>query len=135
MHPEPEQLSRIPFFEGLGDDDRARVASWLDVEEHPAGTLLSREGQTSYAFFVLESGEARVEKDGAELSRMGPGDVFGEIAMLGDGRRSADVFATSDVRLYSMFGTRVREMQEAIPAVAARLQELAERRSGLQAEA
>jgi CRP-like cAMP-binding protein len=48
--------------------------------------------------------------------------------MLGDGRRSADVVAVTDVCLYAMFGTRFREMQEVMPAVAARLQALAESR-------
>jgi CRP/FNR family transcriptional regulator, cyclic AMP receptor protein len=130
MHPEPERLRQAPFFEGLDADELERIASWLDVEEHAAGALLTHEGRASYAFFILESGDARVEQDGAELRRLGPGDVFGEIAMLGDGRRSADVVAVDDVRIYSMFGTRFREMQKAMPEVAARLRELAESRTG-----
>jgi CRP-like cAMP-binding protein len=130
MHPEPAQLSQVPFFEGLDVADVERLASWMDIEEHGPGTLLTHEGRTSYAFFIVESGDARVELDGEELRRLGPGDVFGEIAMLGDGRRSADVVAVGDVRIYSMFGTRFREMQEAMPAVAARLRELADSRSG-----
>jgi CRP-like cAMP-binding protein len=75
--------------------------------------LLTHEGRSGYAFFILASGDARVEQDGEELRRLGPGEVVGEIAMLGDGRRSADVVAVDDVRIYSMFGTRFREMQEA----------------------
>lgn len=130
MHPEPVELGKVSFFEGLDAAELERMASWVDVEEHGAGELLTHEGRTSYAFFVLESGDARVEQDGAELRRLGPGDVFGEIALLGDGRRSADVVAVGDVRIYAMFGTRFREMQEAMPDVAARLQELAESRSG-----
>jgi CRP-like cAMP-binding protein len=50
--------------------------------------------------------------------------------MLGDGRRSADVVAVGDVRIYSMFGTHFREVQEAMPEVAARIRELAESRTG-----
>ena len=130
MHPEPAELRHVPFFAELAPDELERLASWLDVEEHGAGTLLTREGRTSYAFFIVESGDARVEQDGEELRRLGPGDAFGEIAMLGDGRRSADVVAVNDVRVYSMFGTRFREMQDVMPAVAARLQRLAESRSG-----
>jgi len=129
MHPEPAELSKVSFFQELDAPDLERLSSWMDVQEYGPGTLLTHEGRTSYAFFILESGKARVEQDGEELRRLGPGDVFGEIAMLGDGRRSADVVAVDDVRIYSMFGTRFREMQEAMPAVAARLQELADSRS------
>jgi CRP-like cAMP-binding protein len=129
MHPEPAELRKVPFFEELDDDDLERLAAWLDVEEHAGETLLTHEGRMSYSFFVIGSGDARVEQDGREIRRLGPGDVFGELAMLGDGRRSADVVAVNDVRLYAMFGTRFREMQQDMPAVAARIQHLAEARS------
>jgi cAMP-dependent protein kinase regulator len=129
MHPEPDQLRQVPSFEGLNDEDRERLASWLDVEEHSAGSLLTAEGRGGYAFFILEAGEARVERDGTEIGRMGSGDVFGEISLLGDGRRSADVVAISDARVLAMFGTHFREMEAAMPSVAIRLKELAERRS------
>src|SRR5262245_6543301 len=58
MHPEPAQLREVPFFDGLEPDELERLASWLDVEDHGAGTLLTHEGRTSYAFFVLASGDA-----------------------------------------------------------------------------
>ena len=128
MHPNPDRLLRVRFFDDLTDADRERIASWLDVEEHPAGTPLAHEGASGYAFFVLDSGEARVEHEGRIIGHLSAGDVFGELAMLGDGHRRADVVASSDVRVFSMFGTRFREMQVSMPAVAARLQELADRR-------
>jgi CRP-like cAMP-binding protein len=135
MNPDPSSLSKVPLFAGLSDDDRDRLASWLEVEEFPAGKRLAREGEYDYAFFILDDGRARVEHEGQALRNLGPGDVFGEIAFFGDGRRSATVVAESDVRVLTMFGTRFREMQAKLPEVATRIENLVRERSGPTAEA
>jgi CRP-like cAMP-binding protein len=59
---------------------------------------------------------------------LGPGDVFGELALLGDGSRHADVVAVTDLRVLSMFGTHFREMQATLPAVETGLERLADER-------
>lgn len=125
MHPNPDRLIEMPLFAGLTHQERQRVASWLDVQEQVAGSHLTREGAADYAFFVVDDGEAVVEHEGREIGRLGPGDVFGELAMLGAGRRLADVVAVTDMRIFSMFGTHFREMEMAMPSVEARLQEIA----------
>jgi CRP-like cAMP-binding protein len=130
MHPDPDRLREIPLFEGIGTDQLEQVASWFDVEEHPAGTRLTREGASGYAFFILDQGRARVEHEGASLGEIRPGEVFGELALVGDGRRTADVFADTEVRVLAMFGTRFRELQAMAPEVAARLDRIASERSG-----
>jgi len=124
MHPEPDRLSDVPLFSGLSDEERAQLASWLEQEDHAAGKSLAHEGASDYAFFVLDDGTARVERDGTLLRMLEPGDVFGEMAFFADGRRSADVVADTDVRVLVMFGTRFREMQGSMPDVAARLEKL-----------
>ena len=129
MHPDPVRLSTIPLFSGLSAEERERLATWLEEEEHHAGKWLAREGAADYAFFVLDEGDARVEQDGRTLRTLGPGDVFGEMAFFGDGRRSAGVVAETDVRVLVMFGTRFREMESSMPEVAARLQGLVLERS------
>lgn len=130
MHPDPQRLSQIPLFEGVPDDQLETIATWFDVEEHPAGTRLTREGASGYAFFILDQGRARVEQDGTTLGEIRPGEVFGELALVGDGRRTADVFADTGVRVLAMFGTRFRELQATAPEVAARLDRIASERSG-----
>jgi CRP-like cAMP-binding protein len=55
-----------------------------------------------------QEGEARVMRGDEEFRRLGPGDFFGEAAILGDGRRTADVVAETDLELLAMFGTRFR---------------------------
>ena len=128
MHPDPDRLREIPLFEGIGTDQLEQVASWFDVEEHPAGTRLTRAGASGYAFFILEEGHARVEVDGAAVNQLRAGDVFGEMAFFADGRRTADVFADSEVRVLAMFGSRFEQLLALAPEVAHRLETLARRR-------
>ncbi len=118
----------MPLFATLTDEERDRVAAWFEVEEHDAGSRILHEGSSGYGFFVLDEGEVRIEHDGDEVGRLGPGDVFGELALLGDGRRHADVVAVTDVRVLSMFGTHFREMQTAMPSVEAGLERRADDR-------
>ena len=125
MHPDPDRLREIPLFEGIGTDQLEQVASWFDVEEHPAGTRLTRAGASGYAFFILEEGHARVEVDGAAVNELRAGDVFGEMAFFADGRRTADVFADTEVRVLAMFGTRFDQLLALAPEVADRLETLA----------
>jgi NTE family protein len=125
MHPDPDRLREIPLFEGIGTDQLEQVASWFDVEEHPAGTRLTRAGASGYAFFILEEGHARVEVDGAAVNELRAGDVFGEMAFFADGRRTADVFADSEVRVLAMFGSRFEQLLALAPEVAHRLETLA----------
>ena len=134
MHPDPDQLTNVPLFSGLSSEEQAQLASWLEDEDHKAGRQLTREGDSDYAFFVLAEGSARVEQERRTLRVLGPGDVFGEVAFFGDGRRSADVVAETDVRVLCMFGTRFREMQSSMPRVAERLEDLVRRRSDASAD-
>jgi CRP-like cAMP-binding protein len=129
MHPEPDRLLRIPLFAGLSDADRARIASWFDIEDFAAGATLARRGTSGYSFFAVDEGRVRVERNGSTIKRLGPGDVFGEMSLYSpDGRRNADVIADTEVTLLSMFGTHFREMQQQMPDVAGRLEHLVHER-------
>ena len=132
MHPEPDRLRTIPLFADLGPEDLDRVASWLEIREESEGRRLTPEGASGYEFFVIEDGTADVNHEGAKVGSLGPGDFFGEMAMMGDGRRVADVVATSPITLFEMFGTHFRELEMTLPEVAARIRAtLEERRAAL----
>ena len=103
MHPEAHRLRAIPLFAGLVPDDLDRVASWLEIREESEGRRLTPEGASGYEFFVIEEGTADVNHEGAKIGSLGRGDFFGEMAMMGDGRRVADVVATSPITLFEMF--------------------------------
>jgi CRP-like cAMP-binding protein len=67
--------------------------------------MLLHEGELPYEFFLLVEGQVRIERDGQQLNVLGPGDFFGEIALLDGGRRTATVTTQTKVRLL-VLGTR-----------------------------
>jgi len=115
-------LAVIPLFTALTDTDREELACWFDTQDASAGVRLTGEGAAGYSFFVLADGAAVVTSDGAEISTLGPGDFFGEIAIIGDGRRSATVTTTTPSRLFVMFGTEFRKLQQSRPEIAAQIE-------------
>jgi CRP-like cAMP-binding protein len=119
---EPEELRRTSLCANLSDEELTRVAGWFDAESVSEGVTVAGEGAPGYSFFVIAEGNAVVTSTGEELARLGRGDFFGEVAILGDGRRTATVTTTSPARLLVMFGTEFRRLQETQPEIAARLE-------------
>jgi CRP-like cAMP-binding protein len=128
VHAVPDQLASIELFESLTEEERGKVAGWFDVQDASPGVRLCGEGASGYSFFVLLDGTATVTSDGAELATLGPGDFFGEVAILGDGRRTATVTATTPAKLLVLFGTEFRQLQQELPAAAAKLEAAAKQR-------
>jgi CRP-like cAMP-binding protein len=129
-----DDLTGIPLFAGLTDDERASLADWFEISDASAGMVLVGEGAAGYSFFVLLDGAAEVTVGGETVATYGSGDYFGEMAILGDGRRNATVTVTAPSRLLSMFGTEFRMLQEVQPDVAAQLEEtMRQRRAELDA--
>jgi CRP-like cAMP-binding protein len=121
MHPEPDRLLEVPLLADISAADRERIAGWLDVEHFQAGKVLAREGQSGYEFWIIADGNIRIEHENEEVATLGPGDVLGELAILGDGTRKAAAIAETDVEIFSMFGTNFRQMQSTVPMVDERL--------------
>jgi signal-transduction protein with cAMP-binding, CBS, and nucleotidyltransferase domain len=115
MAVEPDQLRSCSLFTGLGHDELEPLCDWFEVASVSEGVRVAGEGAPGYSFFVIAEGNAVVSADGDELATLGAGDFFGEVAILGDGRRSA-------ARLFVMFGTEFRQLQEAQPEIAAHLE-------------
>jgi CRP-like cAMP-binding protein len=118
-----DELAAIPLFSSLSASDLRELVNWFDVQTISEGVRLTGEGAAGYSFFVLAKGTATVTSEGATLASLGPGDFFGEIAILGDGRRSATVTTTSPTKLFVMFGTEFRRLQDAQPEIAARIEQ------------
>jgi CRP-like cAMP-binding protein len=127
---ETARLAAFALFADLGADDLTAIsaaASEVTVEE---GHALATEGDFGYALYAIERGTADVSADGTHLRTLGSGDVFGEIALLASGRRTATVTATSPMQLIAFFKRDVWTLEERSPEVAARLRALiAERRA------
>jgi CRP/FNR family transcriptional regulator, cyclic AMP receptor protein len=103
-----EQHSRLY---GLTRADVAALAETADRLTAPAGTHLVRSGQLGREAFLVVSGEVEVRREGTHVATLGPGELVGEQALVGGGRRNADAVATSDVEL-AVFD--VRSFEEAL---------------------
>jgi CRP-like cAMP-binding protein len=121
MKPDPARLAMVPLFEDLSGEELDLLVSWTEEHEVSRGQSLVSEGAAGYVFFVIEEGTAGVERDGEFLRELGPGDHFGEIAILDGGRRTATVVATSDMRILAMFGTEFRRLEAELPDLADRI--------------
>jgi CRP/FNR family transcriptional regulator, cyclic AMP receptor protein len=128
MQPDPEQLRALSLFASLNDDDLAEVSRSTEIRHVDAGERITPQGASGYSFFVIQEGTADVVRDGERVRTLGPGDFFGEIAIMDGGRRTADVVSTSDMTLVAMFGTAFREMDARMPEVAAQLRAAMEER-------
>jgi MFS family permease len=97
-----ELLRGVPMFAPLPPTALETVASALRRVRYPPGTEIVRAGEPGDDFYVLARGEVGVEVEGAPRARLGPGDFFGEIALLHGTRRTATVRARTDVEAYAL---------------------------------
>jgi CRP/FNR family transcriptional regulator, cyclic AMP receptor protein len=98
------------------------VARWADEIDEPAGHRLVDQGNFAHEFFVLLDGTVEVTKDGEHLADLGPGDFFGEIALVGHERRTATVKATTPVRAVVMHSRDFGAMRSEMPTVCDRIE-------------
>ncbi len=115
------RMKTIPLFAALSDKDRTRVAQLADEVDVKAGDHLVDEGRFAHEFFVIEEGEADVVHGGQSLATLGPGDFFGEIALIKTERRTASVVAKTPMKLVVMFGPNFRSVASDLPAVAEKI--------------
>ena len=115
-------LAAHPLFAGLAEPELRELAPCFEARSVGAGVRLVGEGAAGYSFFLLCDGEALVTAGGAEVASLAAGDFFGELSLLGDGRRQATVTTTSEARILVLFGTDFRRLEAAHPAVAGRIE-------------
>ena len=120
----PEVLNRVPLFSGLSQRQLRRLAR--DFREHQikSGTRVMREGEKSgISFFVIVEGTATVSVDGADIRQLGPGDHFGELALISKRVRSATVTADGPMRCLGMRFWDFRKFAKENPDVSWKLLE------------
>jgi CRP-like cAMP-binding protein len=111
-------LRRVPLFHGLSGGQLESLASSFTDRSFRAGDVLTAEGSGAAGFFVIESGEARVSIDGADVRTLGPGDYFGEIALIDGGLRTATITALSDGKSYGLTQWQFRPLVEENASIA-----------------
>jgi CRP-like cAMP-binding protein len=124
------RLKKLALFGELSEEERQQVAKWADEVEVPAEKHLVEQGQFGYEFFVIEEGKAEVKRGDEAIAQLGPGDFFGEMALLEADRRNASVIAVEPMRAIVMTRRDFKEMQDEMPSVAAKIRQAVEDRRG-----
>jgi CRP-like cAMP-binding protein len=116
--PKIERLSQAQIFSACNKRELAKIAALSDEVEVPAGRVLIREGDFGHEFFVIESGTAKATIRGRKGTAMGPGECFGEMALLHRAPRSATVTAESDMHLLVLNSREFSTLMDDVPSVA-----------------
>jgi CRP/FNR family transcriptional regulator, cyclic AMP receptor protein len=126
----PEILREVGLFETLSDRDIQRLAEAWRKRNFSAGDVILTEGEHGVGFYVIGEGTVTYSVNSEDVGSAGPGDYFGEIALISDSPRSATVTAATDVTVYAMTLWDFRALVEEKADVASRLlQVMAERQS------
>jgi CRP-like cAMP-binding protein len=112
-----EALARVPLFAGVSRKILRVIDDELGERSFAAGSALATQGKHGIAFFVITDGEAEVSVDGTAVQRLGPGDHFGEIALIARSPRSASVTALTDMRCLVLSEWKFRDLVQRDPAL------------------
>src|SRR5512146_1372173 len=118
------RLDGFAILAGLDPADLDAVASVASELEVEAGRELTAEGDFGHALFAIERGTSEVSRDGEVLRVLGPGEIFGEVAVLASGRRTATVVSTTPMSLIAIFKRDVWALERRSPQAAGRLRAL-----------
>ena len=113
-----DALKKVPLLAGLSDRELQRLAGQLHERKFPAGSTVVSEGATGTGFFVITEGEAEVQIGGQVRGKLGPGDYFGEMALIDEGIRSATITAVTDLTCYGMTPWEFKPFVDEHPEVA-----------------
>lgn len=134
--PSVELLQSVPLFAELEAKELGRLSGSFKERDFSAGETIATEGEGAAGFFVIESGEAVVDVHGEERGRLGPGDYFGDIAMIDQGDRTASIQAESDLKCYGLTFWDFRPLVESDARIAwPLLQAMAKRLRAAEADA
>lgn len=116
--PPLDLIRGVPLFSGLDDRLLQRLAGEFFEKTYSDGDVIATEGEAGRTFVVIESGEVSVSVQGAEVTRLGPGQAFGELALIDKSARSATVRAVGQAHCYLMPIWSFRPIVEEHPEMA-----------------
>ena len=116
-----ELLQRVPLFSGLDPRELETIARTVHERTFNEGQAVASEGQGGVGFFVIREGQATVEVGGQEVRTLGPGDHFGEIALITEGPRTATVTAASELKCYGLTPWEFRPLVQTNASIAWKL--------------
>jgi CRP/FNR family cyclic AMP-dependent transcriptional regulator len=111
-----ESLRKVPLFSGCSTRELQTIARAVKPIQHPAGTVIAREGEPGIGLFVIQDGTAEVTIGGRTKATLGSSDFFGEIALLDGGQRTATATSVTPVSLLILgrreFNTLLKEFSD-----------------------
>ena len=113
-----ESLKRVPIFAGVRDKELGRLVKAMRDSRFNEGEVITTEGRSGVGFFLIEDGNATVSLRGEIVRTLGPGEHFGEIALIDEGPRSATVTATTDLRCRGLAAWEFKSFVQEHPEVA-----------------
>ena len=121
-----ELLRRVPLFSELSEGELTGIAAVAIPRSYPKGVRVFHEGDQSDACYIVRSGDLRVTREHPDgraiaLATLGPGDIFGELAMLDGEARSASVEALSECDLLALPAGDVRRLLASTPETTVKL--------------
>ena len=122
---DPNRLKKIPLFSDLSDDEAKRLAAFATETSIAEGQILMKQGDYSTELIAIEEGGADVLRNGDKIASLSEGDLIGEMGLLAREPRSADVIATSPMRVIKLTHWEIRRMSE---GTVERIKELIEER-------
>jgi CRP-like cAMP-binding protein len=125
-----EHLRRVRSFADCSDDELLAINDLMTEVSIDAGETIVQQGEMGWDFLVITDGHATVEIDGQEVCGVMEGSFVGELALLGDGRRSATVTAVTPVRAYLLIWREFDELLERSPTLRAKIEQAAADRRG-----
>jgi len=126
--PSTQLIRGVPLFAEADEKFLDRLAGEFIERTYAPGETITEEGEAGRTFVVIESGEATVTVHGQEVGKLGPGESFGEMALIDKSARSATVKADSEVHGYQLPVWSFRPLVESHPEMAwALLEALAQR--------
>jgi CRP/FNR family cyclic AMP-dependent transcriptional regulator len=117
LDPKLELLRGVPLFAGLESEGLEAIAAITEERDAGAGTALTTEGRHEGYFFIIVSGEVRIERGGKTIATLRDGDFLGEIALLDGGPRTATAIVESESHLLVMTYQRFQELLDTAPQV------------------
>jgi CRP/FNR family transcriptional regulator, cyclic AMP receptor protein len=116
-----DTLRKVPLFADLDGKELAAIATSMRERRFKAGDTVTQEGAGGVGFFIVEEGEADVEVGGEARGSVGPGDYFGEIALINESPRTATLTARTDMVCYGMTPWDFRPLVESNSTIAWKL--------------
>jgi CRP/FNR family transcriptional regulator, cyclic AMP receptor protein len=124
-----ELLEQVPLFQGLSRDELGRIAKSFKERRFDAGHTVAAEGAGGVGFFVIGEGTASVDVHGEQRGQLGPGDYFGEVALIDDqARRTATITSETELTCYGITSWEFRPLVESNAEIAWKLLQVMARR-------